>query len=612
MIYKFLVCFILIFNFFEIDASDLNKKYEKLYLKGNEFFKIGEFKEAIIFYNKSIKLNPTYCQAIYKLGISYKKTFEFNNFLNAFLLYEKLACTKFIDDVRFQMGEYYFFNGEINLAKRFFESIDEKKNFSTIEKYLRNINYTLTHRNDSSLFKISDKSFISSFVFQYSPHLNSSSDRLYFTARKGTALLDDENIFYVDKENLSNWGPPKILKGKINSANNEGSISLTSDSKFIVYTSCELNFKKNSCDLFFLEMINGVWTQPRKMSQNVNSEYWDSQPNISHDGNILFFVSNRPGGKGGRDIWYSTRENLNSWSPAKNLSDKINSKYDEVSPFISDNMLDFYFSSNKISSYGGFDVYRAHNFNLDFENIINLGYTINNHLDQSSFIINDDIIVYTEEDKLMDFVKSKLIIGNANYSIKRKSNYYNSIIVMDSVTRDKLSPSILIRSKSNERDTLVINSRYSGKINFKKEKIQNSDILFSLNGYEPKIISLDKNDLDSIIYMKPLNEAFVLENIYFDFNKYSLNKDVRKYLDLIHNWILNNQNLRIEIGGHTDSVGTEEYNMELSIKRAFSVYNYLTLKGDVKNLLYKGYGNKIPISKESDGYKNRRIEFKLF
>ena len=212
----------------------------------------------------------------------------------------------------------------------------------------------------------------------------------------------------------------------------------------------------------------------------------------------------------------------------------------------------------------------------------------------------------------MDFVKSKLIIGNANYSIKRKSNYYNSIIVMDSVTRDKLSPSILIRSKSNERDTLVINSRYSGKINFKKEKIQNSDILFSLNGYEPKIISLEKNDLDSIIYMKPLNEAFVLENIYFDFNKYSLNKDVRKYLDLIHNWILNNQNLRIEIGGHTDSVGTEEYNMELSIKRAFSVYNYLTLKGDVKNLLYKGYGNKIPISKESDSYKNRRIEFKLF
>ena len=612
MIYKFLICFIFIFNLFEINAYDLDKKYEKFYIKGNEFFKIGEFKEAIIFYSKSIKLNPSYCPAIYKLGVSYKKIFDYNNFSNTFSLYKKLSCTKFIDDVKFQMGEYYFLKGKIFLAKSTFESIDDKKRFSRIEKYLSNINYTLSYQNDSSLFKISDKSSISSFAFQYSPHLNSSLDRLYFTARQGTALLDDENIFYVDMDNSSNWASPKILKGKINSANNEGSISFTSDSKFIVYSSCELNFKKNSCDLFFLEMLNGVWTQPRKMSQNVNSDYWDSQPNISHDGNILFFVSNRPGGKGGRDIWYSTRENSNSWSQAKNLSDKINSKYDEVSPFISDNMFDFYFSSNKISSYGGFDIYRAYNFNLDFENIINVGYTINNHLDQSSFIINDEIIVYTEEDRLRDFVKSKLIIGKSNSLKERKRNHFNSIVVMDSVTKEKLSPYILIKSKSNERDTLIINPRYSGKINFQNKKIQNFDILFSLNGYEPKIISVENNNLDSIIFMKLLNGTFVLENIYFDFNKYLLNRNAKKHLDLIHHWLIKNQNLKIEIGGHTDSVGTEEYNMELSIKRAFSVYNYLKLKGGIKNLLYKGYGNKIPISKVSDGYKNRRIEFKLF
>ena len=112
--------------------------------------------------------------------------------------------------------------------------------------------------------------------------------------------------------------------------------------------------------------------------------------------------------------------------------------------------------------------------------------------------------------------------------------------------------------------------------------------------------------------MKRLDQAFVLENIYFGFNQFSLNEDVKKYLDLIYNWLLKNQNLRIEIGGHTDSVGTDDYNMELSIKRALSVYNYLNLKGGITNILHKGYGNRIPISQGSEGSKNRRIEFKLF
>ncbi len=599
-------------NIFEIKALNLDKKYVKFYLKGNDFFAIGEFEEAIIFYKKSVNLNPSYCPAIYKLGISYKKTSKFTDFVSTFSSYEKLSCIKFIDDVKFQMGEYYFHKGKINLAKGSFESIFEKHKFSILPKYLSNIDYTISHQNDSSLFRISDQSTISSFAFQYSPHLNSSLNKLYFTARKGAGLLDDENIFYVEKVKSSIWGTPQMLKGNINSQNNEGSISLTSDSKFMVYTSCELNFKKNSCDLFYAEMINGVWAQPRKMSQNINSEYWDSQPNLSHDGNILFFVSNRPGGKGGRDIWYSLREDSKNWSPAKNLSEKINSKYDEASPFISGNMLDFYFSSNKISSYGGFDIYRAHNFNLNFENIINIGYGINNHLDQSSFVINDHLIVYTEEDRLSYFIKSKLIIGESGVFKQKKTNYYHSFVIMDSDTKEILRPSIVIRNKSKEEDPLIIISRYKGKINLQNNKIQNSDILFSLKGYEPKIISNELNDLDSIIFMKRLDQAFVLENIYFDFNQFDLNEDVKKYLDLIYNWLLKNQNLRIEIGGHTDSVGTDDYNMELSIKRALSVYNYLYLKGGITNLLYKGYGNKIPISQGSEGFKNRRIEFKLF
>ena len=102
-------------------------------------------------------------------------------------------------------------------------------------------------------------------------------------------------------------------------------------------------------------MIDGIWTMPKKMDQNINSKYWDSQPNLSSNGNILFFVSNRPGGKGGRDIWYSIRTN-DGWSLAKNLSGEVNTEFDDIAPFISENMLDFYFSSNRTISFGGFDI----------------------------------------------------------------------------------------------------------------------------------------------------------------------------------------------------------------------------------------------------------------
>ena len=111
--------------------------------------------------------------------------------------------------------------------------------------------------------------------------------------------------------------------------------------------------------------------------------------------------------------------------------------------------------------------------------------------------------------------------------------------------------------------------------------------------------------------MNRMKTYFVLENVYFDFDKYDLNAKVKKYLDIIHTWLLKNQNLKIEIGGHTDDVGGDEYNMNLSLKRAYSVYEYLTSKGGVDNLSYKGYGNKKPLVDIVKNSKNRRIEFKI-
>ena len=291
-------------------------------------------------------------------------------------------------------------------------------------------------------------------------------------------------------------------------------------------------------------MIDGIWTMPKKMDQNINSKYWDSQPNLSSNGNILFFVSNRLGGKGGRDIWYSIRTN-DGWSLAKNLGGEVNTEFDDIAPFISENMLDFYFSSNRTNSFGGFDIYRASNFNMDFGNVNNLGLEINNQMDQSSFVMGNGMIVYTEENIFNSTVKSKLIIGKVNPAIDNDLSYHLSFLVMDSLTKKVLRPNIALINSKIYDNLFTMDFNYEGRVYIESQNLEGENFLFNLRGYEPKIIKSKKLKTYSIVLMNRIKTYFVLENVYFDFDKYDLNAEVKKYLDIIHTWLLKNQNLKI-------------------------------------------------------------------
>ena len=119
--------------------------------------------------------------------------------------------------------------------------------------------------------------------------------------------------------------------------------------------------------------------------------------------------------------------------------------------------------------------------------------------------------------------------------------------------------------------------------------------------------------MDTVVtLLKRMKDEFILENVYFDLDSYDLNIDSKQTLDIISLWLRNNSHYKIEIGGHTDRLGSEGYNLDLSEKRALSVYNYLLSKQEeLSNLSYKGYGSTIPLRKNYEGPKNRRIEFKI-
>jgi len=582
--------------------SQGKKKYEKFYIEGNAMYNIGEFDEAIKYYKKSIKINPNFCHASYKLGLTYQKIHEYNMFENIFINILGKNCSEYLDEVNYSLGEYYFYLGKYQLSIRHIEKISDSLKFVGDYKLLNSLKFSLNYKNTNHL-EISRKDTLKNFVHQYSPYYEIKSQNLFYTVREGDRLFDDENLFYTPITNYS-FGSSFNPLTKLNTQNNEGTLSYSSNSNFVVFTSCEMNFKKNTCDLYYSSKIDEVaWTTPMKFDDNINSEFWDSQPFI-YDNRVLFFVSNRPGGKGGRDIWYSVLDDSGKWRDAKNL-EKLNSTNDEIAPFVNDGIL--YFSSNQNNSFGGYDIYHSNNLVSLRPTIVNVGSSVNNQNDQTSIFISEGMIFFTEESKLDQKIKSRIILGEIN-KINYSDNGLVSFVVKDSLTMSIIETRITL---IQDNEYTIIDPLISEIASFKKSDLINSKILIEKEDYFPRIIS--EFEMDTVVtLLKRMKDEFILENVYFDLDSYDLNIDSKQTLDIISLWLRNNSHYKIEIGGHTDRLGSEEYNLDLSEKRALSVYNYLLSKQEeLSNLSYKGYGSTIPLRKKYDGPKNRRIEFKI-
>ena len=564
-------------------------------MEGNSFYSVGDFDSSIDLFLKSLKADSDFCPSIYKLGLSYKKNNLFDEFLKWFLVHRDKMCYENKDDVNFQLGEFYFLRGEILKAKDFILSVKDTLKYINYSNYKQNINYNIENTTVSLVAYTKTKSLNRSF-FQYSPQYNSLTNELFYTSRLGQNLFDDENIFSFSLP--QNKFLDNNIFSYLNTDNNEGSPSISNDGNLMVFTSCQMNFKKNSCDIYYVEKKGNKWSNPVKFSNDINSEYWDSQPFLYND--KIFFVSNRPGGKGGRDIYYSIKKKNIGWSQVFNV-EEINSNREEVSPFIKDDII--YFSSNRKNSYGGYDIFLLDNLNSYNKSILNLGSSINSHLDETSIFLSEKNIFLTIENKLNQKTKSEIVIGDIKKEYK--SNYkFKLFRTFDAITNKEIQSDIYFNNDSIKR-------RFETNVHIDNKFFHNSIIIAESKGYFPKVIDeIDKDTIDSFLYR--LENKIILENIYFDFDSYKLDSASKEYLDIISNWLNESKIKEIEIIGHTDNIGTENYNLKLSRERAKSVYEHMILF-NFKNLKinYKGLGSSVPIYEHYEGPKNRRIEFTI-
>jgi outer membrane protein OmpA-like peptidoglycan-associated protein/Tol biopolymer transport system component len=453
---------------------------------------------------------------------------------------------------------------------------------------------------------------------QYFPVLTADNNTIIFTARND---LEDENIYISENKN-SVWSKPVGISKEINTPYNEGTCSISADGRIMVFTSCEGRDSFGSCDLFITKKEGDKWSVPQNLGPNVNSNHWDSQPSLSPDGSKLFFSSERPLGQGKKDIWMSELDEKGAWKKAINLGKNINTNYDEVSPFIHANGYSLFFSSNGKEGMGKFDIYLTSTKKGFGSEVLNMGYPINTGDDELSlFISADGKKAYYSVDKNEKVSLYQFSIPS-ELSDKIDRTHYLKGFVLDQKTQKPLYTSIeLVDTKTGEKISKFLSDPITGDYMAILPGDGEYVLYVETPNYFFKSLKFDftKDDegkrLDILLTKIEKETKQVLENLFFDSGSATLRKESDIELKKLKELLQKNTSLKVEISGHTDDIGNDATNKELSKKRAMAVVEYLKNEGiNTERVSAIGYGEaqpKVKNDSEANRQLNRRIEIKF-
>lgn len=420
------------------------------------------------------------------------------------------------------------------------------------------------------------------------------------------------------------------------------------DHKRFYFTVCgDVNFGKAHCEIYVSELQEGQWQPARALGDDINSPlYTSTEPAVgTYKDNIdvLYFVSDRPGGKGGTDIWYSFINAKGKYSAPKDAG-KINTDRDDATPYYDNSTGTLYYSSQGYPGFGGYDVFKTLGKANKWTNPENMGAPINSSTDdmyfrylkgqKGGFVVSnrpgiislksktccDDIFAF-DHYTTIDIAVKGLVYDEAlpeyplngvkvSLALRNYGGLDEDIMVNEATTAD------------NQHFLFDVNANSAYKLIASKETYLTGSVEFNTNG-------ITKSDtLEYKIYLKRIvkNKAYSLKNIYYDYNKADIRDESKPTLDSLYQILVENPNITIELGSHTDSRGSDTYNQTLSQKRAESCVAYLIAKGiDQTRIVAKGYGESQPLEDcskypdcpaEGEGdcpchQKNRRTEFKI-
>lgn len=664
--------FISFISFFSL-ASSAQVIYD--YLKAADaYFDKGDYNSAAIYYEKYLGTGKTKIkgeeydpytvkaltkqqkiavsnkqQAIFKLAESYR---HLNFHVKAEPYYAQAA--KF-DSSLFPLANYWhgkslralekYADAEIAFNKYISINAAGGKYVEDAKREIKNLQFIQQQlaKKDLDLYKANKTAVVNGEGANYAP-VKVNANTIWFTSTRSDSGAAKNNV-HNNKVYVASYSDGvlnTVKKANLPATNqHQGVVSVTPDGNTVFLTRWTIAAGKKIATLYASKKSGDNWSEPTLLDNSVNVDGASvQQPFVMPDGKQLLYASDRKDGLGGFDIWCvdldATGNPVNGTS--KNLGAPINTSYDEQAPYYHVQSGSLVFSSNGNVGMGGYDFFQSKGTLGNWSTPENLGYPLNSVKDDLYFTSNGN---------------AKNILGEVLFSSDRGSDCCLEMyalskirplkqiqgVVVDCDTKQPLSGvSVAVTNSSNK---VVFNATTStnGAYSFTAEDFDALTTAGSLTGYKPNSVSTNAitNDaiinqtlnvlcLNKIIDTPPppppaVDTVVVMDNIYFAFNKATI---LAESYEAIDNQILGMLNkyptMVIEIGGHTDSQGTDEYNLRLSQARAESVKKYLIEKGIAADRIEaKGYGETKPVAPNTingkdnpEGRKkNRRTEFKV-
>ena len=626
---------LLIACFFFLNASAQLVSMDEMYLdEGILMYEKEMYAEAVSKLLKAHRETPGDEEALYYLGLSYS---FLGNQYKAAVYFEKLKAIEPNYEVWFYyvLGETYLELGDFEKAQKSFKSFVDK--YEEDDIYLSRGECKLRYAIESPVVRkeatsdlpppVSLGEVVNSKWSDYMPSTNPTGRRIYFTStRKGGLQVEldeddegDEDLYYTDKVG-GEWKAPVLLSAPLNSRDNEGASAVSADGQMMVMTACNRADGYGSCDLYIAYLNGDEWSFPQNMGNNVNSSSWDSQPTISSDGKKIYFTSNRPGGYGEEDLYVVELKNPEEWGAPKNLGPTINTPFTDMSPFISPDRATLYFASTGHPGFGDFDLFKSTLKNDSWTVPVNLGTPVNTEAEDLYFTIGgagEVAYMSSSRNGVMDLFEVKIpkraqpdptVIVSGIVTNSKTNNPLGAIVLVEDLTTGEL----IATSKSNSKTGKYLVVLPAGK-NYSVSVAQEGFLFYS-NSFDIPL-GAEYKEITKNISLNPIEKGvrIVLNNIFFETAKAELKSESFIELDKAVELLKKNPNMKIEIGGHTDNVGTGDANVKLSHDRAAAVVNYIIQHGiETNRLAVKGYGEAQPIATnetEEGRSLNRRVEF---
>ena len=624
-------------------AADIYREAEAALLE-------GKADQALKLFERSLKAQPGLSAARRGMGLCYAILRDYPKAIEQYEAVLK-ADSLFSRALYYQLGEAYYKAGEHKKALEYFNRFeelqkvgvdtfsmnterevgDEQRYLSKLESNIRACEVTLDSVKFVNITKVSNLgNAVNSKDDDYFPYITNDQRQLFFTRKTDNG---DEDLFASRRER-SGWSRGSAVKA-INTEGDEGMCTLVRDGRRLYFTACGREGGLGICDIWeALVSAGGEIGEASPLKGYANSAKWESQASISCDGSTIFFASEREGGLGKSDLYFSKRQADGSWSEPANLGPRINTDDYEEAPFITNDGRTLYFSSYGHPGMGDQDIFMSWlDDNGEWSPPVNLGPPINTAFRELGlFLSADGTTGYFASERPGGFGKLDIYQFQLDEQLYSEPITFVEGLVIDSALDLPVAATVeftdrpSITTGEDGRFFLCIPAGDSLDISVRKNYFHPYQNIFIIPKWENKQFYTLEILLKSVFEFPPPQPARQADTttvitpprekpqeyyhtIFFDFNKVNISLEE---LDLLNEFLLplKGKNVqRLEIAGYADDIGTDIYNMQLSEERAKQVALIVTRSGfGIDKISLEARGELI---NDEPKEKNRKVELRV-